>query len=418
VKTTRRTFVRVAGAGTVGVALSPSLARAQVPSPPERGTAFEVAVIGAGVFGAWTAYHLQRAGRRVALVDAYGPGNARSSSGGETRVIRMGYGDQEIYTRWSMRSMELWRELLQRTGRTAQFQKSGVLWMAREQDPLTVKTLETLRRVGVRHERIERAQLVGRWPQIDPGPITWAIHEPDSGFLVAFHCVQAAAQQAIAAGTTYLQESVLPPDARGALDVVKTRSGRTIAAKIFVMACGPWLPKLFPDLLGQRIFPTRQEVYYFGVPAGNTSFSPPAMPVWVDFAEEIYGVPDFRGRGLKVALDRHGPAVDPDSLERVPTPETVAQVREFVGRRFPALKDAPLVGADVCQYENTSNGDFLIDRHPDLSNVWLVGGGSGHGFKHGPAVGEYVAARIADGGRVDAKFSLATKEKLQRRTVY
>jgi glycine/D-amino acid oxidase-like deaminating enzyme len=96
----------------------------------------------------------------------------------------------------------------------------------------------------------------------------------------------------------------------------------------------------------------------------------------------------------------------------------MAHVQEFVARRFPALKDAPIVGAEVCQYENTSNGDFLIDRHPGLSNVWLVGGGSGHGFKHGPAVGEYVADRIADGKPVDAKFSLATKQKVQKRTVY
>jgi glycine/D-amino acid oxidase-like deaminating enzyme len=93
-------------------------------------------------------------------------------------------------------------------------------------------------------------------------------------------------------------------------------------------------------------------------------------------------------------------------------------VREFVSRRFPALKDAPIVASEVCQYENTSNGDFLIDRHPERPNVWLVGGGSGHGFKHGPAVGEYVAARIADGKPVDPKLGLASKQEVQKRTVF
>lgn len=377
-----------------------------------------VRAAGAGVFGAWIAYHLQKAGRRVILLDAYGPGNARSSSGGQTRVIRMGYGTQEIYTRWSMRSLELWKELLPRTGRRAQFQASGVLWMARDRDPLTTSTVETLQRLGVRHERLDRGQLAARWPQIDLGPITWAIHEPDSGFLVAFHVVQVVAELAIAAGAEYRQEQILAPAGRGDLDAVRTQSGRTIAAKTFVMACGPWLPKVFPELLAERIFPTRQEVFYFGVPAGDARFRSPALPVWVDFGEEIYGIPDFRGRGFKVALDRHGPLVDPDALERVPSPESLARVREFVGRRFPGLRNAPIVGAEVCQYENTSNGDFLIDRHPDFTNVWLVGGGSGHGFKHGPALGEYVAARIADGGPVDARFSLATKQKMQKRTVY
>jgi sarcosine oxidase len=323
-----------------------------------------------------------------------------------------------MYTRWSMRSLEQWRTLLGHSARTSQFQPAGVLWMAREQDSLTTKTLESLGRLGVNHERLERSQLAKRWPQIDLGPITWAIHEPDSGFLVGFHVVQTVAQMAVGGGAVYLQESVLPPAGKDRLAALTTRSGKTVSAKTFVFACGPWLPKLFPDVLGERIFPTRQEVFYFGVPPGDDRFQSPAMPVWVDFAEEIYGIPDFKGRGFKVAPDRHGPRVDPDSLERVPSPETTARVHEFVGRRFPALKDAPIVASEVCQYENTSNGDFLIDRHPELANVWLVGGGSGHGFKHGPAVGEYVAARIADGKPVEAKFSLATKQKVQKRTVF
>jgi monomeric sarcosine oxidase len=404
------------GAGALGAALDPARARGQAPAVA--GGAFDVVVVGAGVFGAWTALELQRAGRKVALVDAYGPGNARSSSGGQSRVIRMGYGDQEIYTRWSMRSLERWKDLFREAGRPAYFQRAGVLWMARGPDPLTTKTLETLKRLGVPHERLSRADLESRWPQIDPGPVTWAIHEPDSGFLAAFRAVQTVVETATAAGVAYVQERVIPPAEPGELGAVKTASGKVLAARTFVFACGPWLATLFPEILGARIFPTRQEVFYFGVPAGDPRFQSARLPVWVDFAEEIYGIPDHEGRGFKVAPDRHGPPVDPDSLDRVVTAETIAGVREFVGRRFPALKDAPIVASEVCQYENTSNGDFLIDRHPGRANVWLVGGGSGHGFKHGPAVGEYVAARIADGKPVDPKLGLASKQEVQKRTVF
>jgi monomeric sarcosine oxidase len=414
--TTRRRFVKTA-AGALGAALAPARARAQAPAV-SAGRAYDVAVVGAGVFGAWIAYMLRQRGRRVVLLDGYGPGNARSSSGGQSRVIRMGYGDQEIYTRWSMRSLELWKLLTGRAVRPAFFQPAGVLWMARGQDPLTTSTLATLQRLGVRHERLERPDLERRWPQIDFGPNNWAIYEPDSGFLAAFHAVQAVVQIAAAAGVEYREESVLRPAGAGPLASVATASGRSVEADLFVFACGPWLPKLFPDLLGERIFPTRQEVFYFGTAPGDERFRSPAMPVWVDFAEEIYGLPDFKGRGFKVAPDRHGPPFDPDSGERVVTPEVLAGVRDFVGRRFPALKDAPLVGSEVCQYENTSNGDFLIDRHPERENVWLVGGGSGHGFKHGPALGEYVASRVLEGGRVDDRFSLATKAKAQKRAVY
>ncbi len=416
-KTTRRDFIRTTGAGALGAALVPAQAGAQAPGV-SGGKVYDVAVVGGGVFGAWVALRLAQAGRRVALLDAYGPGNARASSGGQTRVIRMGYGDQEIYTRWSMHSLDLWKSLLAQASRPSLFQPIGVLWMARGEDPLTTKTLATLQRLGVRHERLGRPELERRWPQIDFGPNTWAIYEPQSGFLMGFHAVQAVLQIAMSKGVEYLQEAVVPPAGKGRLGSVATRSGKTVSAGTFVFACGPWLPKLFPDLLGERIFPTRQEVFYFGPPPGDARFRSEAMPVWVDFAEEIYGLPDFKGRGFKVAPDRHGPAFDPDTGTRVITPDTLATVRKFVARRFPGLKDAPLVSSEVCQYENTSNGDFLIDRHPERDNVWLVGGGSGHGFKHGPAVGEYVAARIVDGGKMEARFSLATKEKVQKRAVY
>ncbi len=416
-KTTRRDFVRAVGAGTLGASLVPALVKGQAPGV-SGGEVYDVAVVGAGVFGAWIAYRLKEAGRRVALLDAYGPGNARASSGGQTRVIRMGYGDQEIYTRWSMHSLDVWKSVFSQSGRPSLFQEVGVLWMARGEDPLTTKTLATLQRLGVVHERLGRSELERRWPQIDFGPITWAIHEPDSGFLMAFHAVQAVVQIAEGNGVEYLQEAVVPPTGKGRLNSVATQSGKTVRAGTFVFACGPWLPKVFPDLLGERIFPTRQEVFYFGPAPGDARFRSPAMPVWVDFAEEIYGIPDIKGRGFKVAPDRHGPAFDPDTGARVITPETLGTVRKFVAKRFPGLKDAPLVSSEVCQYENTSNGDFLIDRHPERDNVWLVGGGSGHGFKHGPAVGEYVSARIAESGQVEARFSLATKQKVQKRAVY
>jgi glycine/D-amino acid oxidase-like deaminating enzyme len=197
-----------------------------------------------------------------------------------------------------------------------------------------------------------------------------------------------------------------------------TRRGTAINARYFVFACGPWLPKIFPPLLGNRLYPTRQEVYFFGIPAGDTRFAPPAMPAWIDFGAEMYGVPDLEQRGFKVGLDRHGPPFDPDTDERMPTPTVLAAVRAYLAQRFPALQHAPLLEARVCQYENTSHGDFLIDRHPDFDNVWLVGGGSGHGFKHGPALGEYVAARILNGGDLETRFTLATKGTMQQRSVF
>jgi glycine/D-amino acid oxidase-like deaminating enzyme len=229
--------------------------------------------------------------------------------------------------------------------------------------------------------------------------------------------VAAVASEARRRGVEYRRTFVAPPRGSGRLDTLPELGGDR--GETFVFACGPWLPKLFPDLLADRIFPTRQEVFFFGAPPGDDRFAPPRMPTWIDFGgDEIYGMPDLEGRGFKVAPDRHGEPFDPDGGERLVSPESTARVRSFLARRFPALAEAPLLETRVCQYENTSSGDFLIDRHPGLDNVWIVGGGSGHGFKHGPAVGEYVADLHAGSGRVEPRFSLASKQAVQKRSVY
>ncbi len=373
-------------------------------------------MVGAGCFGAWIAHRLAALGHRVTLIDAYGPANTRASSGGETRVIRMGYGAEDIYTRWSWRSLDLWKALFERTGE-ALFLETGVLLMARDHDPLTAATLATLSQVGVPHEHLSGEQLASRWPQIDFGSVTWAVYEPHSGVLLARRAVDAVVRDAVRQGVRYGAASVQTPGARGRLDSLTTMAGEQVSGELFVFACGPWLPKLFPALLGQRIVATRQEVLYFGTPPGDARFASPALPTWVDFAEGIYGIPDVDARGFKTSVDRHGSRFDPDAGDRM-AGETVSVVREYLQRRFPGLRDAPVVASEVCQYENTSNGDFLIDRHPDFENLWLVGGGSGHGFKHGPALGEYVARLLTDGEQPEKRFRLATKERVQIRTIY
>ena len=382
---------------------------------------YDVAVVGAGVFGAWTACQLLRTGLRVVLIDAYGAGNSRSSSGGESRISRMGYGADEIYTRSAQRALQLWQELFQQTNEPL-FHQTGVLWLAHEDDPYPAKCAETLRKLAIPFEKLPTSEVRHRYPQIGLERISWALFEPDSGVLIARRAVQAVAREAIRNGAEYLQEAVKSPAGPGSgrrLDHLETLGGRRISAGSYVFACGPWLPKIFPNLLGDRIHSTRQEVVFFGTPAGDRRFTAPSLPTWIDFKDEAYGLPDLEGRGIKIAIDRHGPPFDPDTEVRVVTKQGLAETRRYLTRRLPDLKDAPVKEMEVCQYENTSNGDFLIDPHPDFANVWLVGGGSGHGFKHGPVVGEYVAARVAGSLEgIEPRFSLATKTREQNRVVY
>ncbi|MEW6128210.1 MAG: FAD-dependent oxidoreductase [Acidobacteriota bacterium] len=382
-------------------------------------TKYDVAVIGAGVFGTWIAYELNRAGKRVLLMDAYGAANNRASSGGESRVIRCSYGQEEIYTRWAWASLAKWKAFFNRVGGLPLFHQTGVLWMAREDDRLSTASFETLNRVGVPCEKLSHDELAKRFPQINFSDIPWAIWEPESGALMARRAVQSLLFECLKTGVEYVQDAVVCPVNQKDFSKIETRNREVIQAQIFIFACGSWLPKLFPEVIGERIQPTKQEVYFFGVSAGDKRFAPPAMPVWGDFGDEVYGIPDLENRGFKIAIDRHGELFDPDFGLRETTAENLAKVRAYLAKRFPALHDAPVLERRVCQYENTSKGDFLIDRHPQFANVWLVGGGSGHGFKHGPALGEYVAKRVIDEAKdIDPRFTLATKENVHQRAVY
>jgi len=378
---------------------------------------FDVAVVGAGVFGAWTAWYLAKRGQRVALIEAYGPAHSRASSGGETRIIRMGYSADELYTRWSQKSLTQWKKFFVAT-RQPLFLETGVLWMAGDEDKRLEQTSATLRRCGGTFEELDRAALEKRYPQIGLDGIKRGILEPKSGVLMARRAVAAVVEDAVRLGAEYLCGQVVNPRGKSRVEHITTSQGERIAAGKFVFACGPWLGKVFPDVLGSRIFPSRQEVFFFGIPAGDVRFAPPALPTWLFQEDLVYGMPDIEGRGLKIAFDEHGERVDPDTQSRIVSPAMTEAVKKYVARRFPALKDAPIVETRVCQYENTSNGDFLIDRHPELENVWFAGGGSGHGFKHGPAVGEYVTGQLLDGVPAEARFSLVTKETVQRRAVY
>jgi monomeric sarcosine oxidase len=358
-----------------------------------------VAVIGAGAFGGWTALYLLRRGARVTLVDAWGPGNSRSSSGGETRIIRGTYGPSQPYTKMAARAMRLWKEHETQWGRRL-FHPTGVLWMATSSDDQFERSsLPMLREAGIAYEELSGREVGRRWPQINVEDVRWAIHEPEGGFLTARVACQAVVEGFLAEGGEYRQVGVVPHDLEnGIRDGLTLSDGSKLIADQYVFACGPWLGKLFPQTIGDRIRPTKQDVFFFGTPAGDDRFSEAKLPVWADHRDRfIYGIPAADGRGFKVADDTRGPEFDPTSGERVVSEEGIKAIRDYVAFRFPALKDAPLLETRVCQYENTPDNHLIVDRHPAAKNVWLVGGGSGHGFKHGPALGEMLAKWVMEG---------------------
>ncbi|HKR24527.1 MAG TPA: FAD-dependent oxidoreductase [Allosphingosinicella sp.] len=411
-----RRSLLLSGAGAAVSLSAPGRLLASVPRRP-----WDAVVVGAGVFGAWTAKRLQEAGQRVLLLDAWGPAHARASSGGESRMTRAGYGADAVYTRMAWESLADWRRLSERSGLPI-FHQTGVLFFAPAIDDYFQQSIAVHRRLGFPIEVLDGAMLRRRFPMIDFTGIDAGLYEPGFGALMARRAVQTLVAEFVRDGGSY-EQGMIPPirPQSGPLLSLMTADRALIPASRFVFACGPWLGRVFPDLLGRRIFPTRQEVFFFAPEAGDTRYRPGALPGWADFngGDIYYGFPDLEGRGFKIAHDAHGPPIDPDTGDRIASAQALADVRAFMARRFPALAGRPLSEARVCQYENSSNGDFLIDRHPQWQNVVLVGGGSGHGFKHGPAVGRYAADLLL--GRLAApepRFSLATKAEQAARAVH
>jgi glycine/D-amino acid oxidase-like deaminating enzyme len=368
-----------------------------------------IAVIGAGAFGGWTALELCRRGARVTLLDAWGPGHSRSSSGDETRILRGVYGPDRIYVDWVARAFPLWRQAEARWGMRL-YRRTGCLWMCGDDDGYVRACLPHFAAAGLALAELSVAEARSRFPQIDFNGVESIFFESEAGYLLARRACRAVAAAVAAEGGEVRLASASPgPIVGGRLARLDLADGSTLDADLYVFACGPWLGSLFPEVIGERrILPTRQEVFYFGPPAGERRFDDGACPVWIDLSGEriYYGIPGNEHRGFKVADDTRGEPIDPTTTERTFSPRLLAAARAVMGRRFPALAGAPLLESRVCQYENSSDGHLLFDRHPETTNLWFLGGGSGHGFKLGPALGEYAAETILADGAPLARFAL------------
>ena len=375
-------------------------------------------VVGSGVMGAWTALWLRRRGYEVTLVDRYGPGNRLGSSGDESRITRSSHGSDRHYPWWQRRALEQWREL-ERRAATQLFEPAGVVWLASDRQTFEAESLVSCGSLGIPTECWTPDDLARRMPVLNPAGVPWALFEPEGGALFARAGVVATIERFAAEGGTVVVGRV--PGPVGAADDVTGRltleDGRTLEADAFVFACGPWLPDLFPEVLGELIVAHRQDVLHFAVPAGDARYGPRSLPVWIDFEASFYGFPTFDGVAAKACPDWLGPVERPDESAREVAESTVEASRAILRRRFPGLGDRPVVRRWTCFYEVTPDANFVIDRHPRLGDTWIAGGGTGHAFKHGPVIGEYLSALVSgDAGAAaelappDDRFAIRARE--------
>jgi monomeric sarcosine oxidase len=403
-KISRRTVLK-SSAVLAGMHLVKSTASAVDPK-------IHVAVIGAGAFGGWTALHLLKRGAQVTLLDAWGPGNSRASSGGETRVIRATYGGTRIYTQMAIRALHLWKEYETEWQRSF-YTRTGALWMVTGEGEYENASLPLLDEAKFSYQKLTTDEAAKKYPQVNFDGVHWALFEEEAGFLFARQACEAVLQNFIKEGGKYIQSKVNPGAiTNNNMHSIELSDGTKLQATKYVFACGPWLGKVFPEAIGNLIRPTRQEVFFFGTPAGDERFDEKHFPVWVDHGKAlIYGIPGNKWRGFKVADDTHGPDFDPTDGQRIPTESALKIVRDLLAVRFPMLKDAPVVETRVCQYENSPDSNFIMDQHPEAKNVWLAGGGSGHGYKMGPAFGEMLSNLVLSEKSPEPLFSLSRFKK-------
>ena len=379
-----------------------------------------IAVVGAGAFGGWTAHHLLRKGYDVTLLDVFGPGNSRASSGGDSRVIRGIYGEDKIYVDLVARSFKLWKRYQKQWQQSLYF-PTGALWFFQVDDTYAQKSLPIVNQAGLKSEQISKKEVEKKFPQINLTDLKSFYFEHEAGYLPARHCCQVVLENFVKKGGEYKQLAVKPGKIfNNKLTELILSDGSKLNADSYVFACGPWLSKVFPNALKDIITPTRQEVFFFGTPYGDSSLFESNMPVWVDFGKKIwYGIPGADWRGFKVADDTRGAEFDPTSGNRKASESGLESARNYLAKRFPSMKDAPLLESRVCQYENSPDGNYIIDKHPEAENTWVIGGGSGHGFKLGPALGEFVVDRVIGNKEIDPFFALSRFNKdLDKKTQF
>lgn len=400
----RRDFLAAAGAVAAGTLIGDvASVAAQSTAPRRKRPSSRVVVIGAGAFGGWTALHLVERGYDVTLVDAYGPGSARATSGDESRGLRFAYGSREVYTRLAVEARKHWLRRQEEWGVTIAL-PTGRLTLAKEPTTSMRRAQAIFDARGLPYEYLDAAEIRYRWPGFGPEGLVMGLYEPEALALRANTSCQVVAEAVQRAGGRIVVGKALAPRGTGRITGVALENGDTLEGDAFVFACGPWLPKLFPELLGGRIRVLRRDVLLFGTPAGDARFSYPNLPNWTESGQRVYGFPDVFGAGFKVAPSGGSETIDPDTDDRFPAQQSIERARKYLALRFPDLAGQPLVHYRVCQLEMAPGEHFIIDRHPEMENVWIAGGGSGHGFKHGPALGDYIARRVT-GEDPDPEFT-------------
>lgn len=359
--------------------------------------AYDAVVVGLGVYGSAVLDALAARGVRALGVDRFAPPHDRGSSHGATRIIRQAYFEDPAYVPLVLRAYTLWDELAAETGRRL-LVRTGGLMVGPRHGTVVEGSARSARQHGLAHELLDAAEVVRRFPQLRLREGEVALYEPHAGVLAAEPCIEALLWRAQRRGAQVLFGTAVRSFRRSGGAVRVEADDGAWEATWLVLAAGPWLPQLVPEL--RSVLWVERQVPCWFPPRDPDLFAPGRMPVFIlergQGDPPLYGVPPLQGEGVKVAFHHGGGRVDPDGVAREVTPAELEPLRAEVAGRLPGLVPEPL-RATVCLYTNAPDEHFLLGPHPEAHGVFIVSCCSGHGFKFAPAVGEAVADWLLTG---------------------
>ncbi len=369
----------------------------------------KVAIFGAGIWGSSTALYLSRSGIEVTLVEPWGSGHARAGSGGASRIIRMGYGSDEIYIDLTAQSFLLWNQLLKKD-REQFYRHSKALWLFSDDDASYIlSSIPAINSYGGRIDELSIENARSKYPQISFEGIKRVFIEHRAGILFANRCCSLVTKEAIAQGSQYISGFASVDFSAGKFSV--SVNNRKINADYFIFACGPWTRNLFPDLLLDYTYVSKQDSFYFTAPLQSQyKYDTDGLPVWLEYDKTsplYYGMPTHRGLGFKIAYDDRSESFDLERNDRIISTDRLKGAKKFMNKRFPTLRTSKLAYSEVCVYDNSTDGHFIIDHHPLYHQIILMTGSSGHGFKMGPSLGVMIRNHLIDGISLPEEFKLS-----------
>jgi sarcosine oxidase len=355
----------------------------------------EFLVIGCGAMGSAAAHHLAKRGRRPLVLEQFAIDHDRGSSHDFSRMIRYTY-DDPAYVELMVPAYEHWDQLEQECGEKI-VHRCGAINVCAAGNDYVSNCAAALSQFGIEHEIIDPMELQRRYPQFSVAESDRVMHTPEDGFLSPSLAVLQQAKMARRHSAEIVEDSAVERiDLSGPHPVVHTRDERYECRRLIV-AAGAWSSRLLADL-NLPLVVTRQQVVWLNS-ADLDAFRPDRFPVFVHVDDVLmYGFPVFGREGLKAARHGLGAAVDPDKVDRDPSPDYIETVRGFVRDFLPSGDGEPL-HAQVCLYTESPDSDFIIDRHPEREDVVIAAGFTGHGFKFANLVGRLLAD-MAEGERI------------------